>query len=160
MDTKRNFSEDLAICNDTLPGPWSLEYDKESRRWQVICDRDSMLGSGVVIAECAEYEDARFIVEARSGWPYAIKYAIDAEEGARFNRQAYEVQTVALQEAQADINQLRAELGRQIEELTELCHELIGMIIPNESEYKCDYRRDWARNRLQEILVVKREISK
>lgn len=55
------------------------------------------------------------------------------------------------------ITSLRAEKAHMteiIEELTELTREVINLIIPNESEYKCDYRRDWASGRLREILGI------
>ncbi|OAJ75119.1 hypothetical protein AYJ08_05740 [Brevibacillus sp. SKDU10] len=36
-------------------------------------------GGGVIVASCGERADARFIAEARDGWPHAIRRALDAE---------------------------------------------------------------------------------
>ncbi|MBU8715447.1 hypothetical protein KM924_23385 [Brevibacillus parabrevis] len=36
-------------------------------------------GGGVIVADCGQDADARFIAEARTGWPHAIERALAAE---------------------------------------------------------------------------------
>lgn len=47
----------------------------------------------------------------------------------------------------AYIEELRETIGM----LTTHCREVIDLIVPNESEYKCEYRTAWALERLREI---------
>lgn len=76
---KRDLHADLAICNAATPGPWALDYDYEDRRHCVEAVNVPSWGGGVIVADCAEEADARFIAEARAGWPHAIGRAMAAE---------------------------------------------------------------------------------
>ncbi|WP_157211780.1 hypothetical protein [Brevibacillus borstelensis] len=77
----------MAICGAATVGPWTLDYDVETRRPLVEAMEVPSWGGGVIVADCAEEADARFIAEARAGWPHAIERALVAEaEVARLKR--------------------------------------------------------------------------
>ena len=67
----RDLEVDLAICEAATPGPW-MDH-KEHDLWREVRANHSM------IADCLTDSDARFIAEAREGWPYAIRRALGAE---------------------------------------------------------------------------------
>jgi hypothetical protein len=67
----RDLEVDLAICEAATPGPW-MDH-KEHDLWREVRANHSM------IADCLTDSDARFIAEARTGWPYAIRRALEAE---------------------------------------------------------------------------------
>lgn len=69
--TKRDLHADLAICNAATAGPLYV-VDVPSGIYATEIDGD-------VFAECERLEDARFITEARTGWPHAIERAMAAE---------------------------------------------------------------------------------
>lgn len=78
-ETKRDLLHDLAICEAATDGPWRRLTKYEQ----------AVVGEGMidVITACGddmarvdiEPEDERFIIEAREGWPEAIRRAIEAE---------------------------------------------------------------------------------
>ncbi|UYZ12185.1 hypothetical protein A6764_00035 [Brevibacillus sp. WF146] len=83
-ETKRDLNVDLAICNAATSGPWAADkgYEQSERGNYVYSQAD-----GSVV--CAEQDDtdcvltdtdARFIAEARTGWPHAIERALAAEK--------------------------------------------------------------------------------
>lgn len=62
----RNFDEDKRICDAATAGPWSFSYDDaddihylSNKRFPLCISVDSVV-------------DARFIAEAREGWPAAL----------------------------------------------------------------------------------------
>jgi len=67
----RDLEADLAICEAATPGPW-MDH-KEHDLWREVRANHSM------IADCLTDSDARFIAEAREGWPHAIRRALAAE---------------------------------------------------------------------------------
>ena len=73
---ERNLREDLEICYAATEGPWGASHDEwpgnASLRYWVSTHWDGL-------ACTVSYEDARFIAEARDGWPHAIERALDAE---------------------------------------------------------------------------------
>ncbi|MBG9774270.1 hypothetical protein [Brevibacillus laterosporus] len=73
---KRNLREDLEICNAATEGPWGASHDE----WPVNANLRHWVSTHWDGLACAvSYEDARFIAEARDGWPHAIRRAVDAE---------------------------------------------------------------------------------
>ncbi|WP_028988052.1 hypothetical protein [Thermicanus aegyptius] len=77
----RDLGKDLKICEAATPGPWSVAIDPEL----VLQDRND--AEVVWIAGCdfgkeqpKGKENARFIAEARVGWPQTIRYAMKLEE--------------------------------------------------------------------------------
>lgn len=80
----RDLEKDLAICKTATPGPWFAHIHRDDSAeiateaggvssW--ICqtwykDEDVMPNSS---------NNAHFIAEAREGWPYAIRRALEAE---------------------------------------------------------------------------------
>lgn len=77
--TKRDLHADLDICDVATDGPWELDYDYETRKTRVKAVIEPEWLGGVIVADCAHDVDTRFIVEARTGWPHAIKRALEAE---------------------------------------------------------------------------------
>lgn len=84
MTTKarRDLDADLALCEAATPGPWirEPEFGREIYSESYLC------GSVVTaVGDDMSYVDItpnneRFILEAREGWPHAIRRAIAAEE--------------------------------------------------------------------------------
>lgn len=74
---KRNLAADLEIIEAATPGPWivdehlssSIRQPLGSRRRRITCPPDA---DGI--------SDAKFIAEAREGWPEAIRRAVVAED--------------------------------------------------------------------------------
>lgn len=62
---RRNFTEDRRICEAATPGPW----DDVEDGWVIEGDGFVM---GDSIAQAERTVDARFIAEARTGWPAAL----------------------------------------------------------------------------------------
>ncbi|WP_068792796.1 hypothetical protein [Brevibacillus laterosporus] len=73
---ERNLHEDLEICNVATEGPWAADYHEGHC---VEATSIPSWGGGVIVCYGVERADARFIAEARDGWPHAIKRALDAE---------------------------------------------------------------------------------
>ncbi|MCR8938737.1 hypothetical protein O0555_15495 [Brevibacillus laterosporus] len=73
---ERNLREDLEICYAATEGPWNADRvewsGNENLQYWVMTHEDG-------VACAVSYEDARFIAEARDGWPHAIRRAVDAE---------------------------------------------------------------------------------
>jgi len=66
----RDLEVDLAICEAATPGPY------EQRDLYVTA---KMGANEVAISICYAPSVAQFIAEAREGWPYAIRRALEAE---------------------------------------------------------------------------------
>ncbi len=83
-DKMRDLNVDLAICNAATPGPWAVGkgYEQSERgnyvysqaEGSVVCAEQD--GTDCVLTDA----DARFIAEARTGWPHAIERAQRAED--------------------------------------------------------------------------------
>jgi len=77
----RDLEVDLAICEAAPPGPWIANTDPRFHDNLVWGPK----GPGFeTVAEATPYlkekrEIAKFIAEAREGWPYAIRRALEAE---------------------------------------------------------------------------------
>jgi hypothetical protein len=74
----RDLEKDLAICGSATPGPWEYQLDDP----HVVQGKYWFVRSRSVrkfVAECCDEDIARFIAEAREGWPYAIRRALEAE---------------------------------------------------------------------------------
>ena len=78
-DKLRNLQADLAICEAATPGPWKVDKS--------LIEID---GYTLFISYCATPRDLRFAVEAREGWPHAIRRALAAE--AEIDRLRNEIQ--------------------------------------------------------------------
>jgi hypothetical protein len=80
----RDLEKDLEICEAATPGPWIA--NNTARHEDNLVWGPKGPGHGAVAQVSfytpSEYQmnDVRFIAEAREGWPYAIKQAIEAEE--------------------------------------------------------------------------------
>ena len=85
MSKPRNLKVDLEICNRASKAPWRVATNKHpttsgnSWGW-VEGTRENWCWSN---DNKKSYADARFIAQAREGWPHAIKRAIEAESLAR-----------------------------------------------------------------------------
>lgn len=69
----RDFEKDLEICESATPGPRSIASTTDGK--YVLDCNDWVVGSII-----EHFEDARFITEARTGWPETIRYAMKLEE--------------------------------------------------------------------------------
>ncbi|AYK07724.1 hypothetical protein [Brevibacillus laterosporus] len=78
---ERNLREDLEICYAATKGHWSWCGDKFGDLVVYSPKLRGFHNNGGEIAELdyGSQEDARFIAEARDGWPHAIERALDAE---------------------------------------------------------------------------------
>lgn len=76
---KRDLHADLRLCEAATVGPWETGYDHEEQRYCVEAVNEVSWGGGFIVADCAYKEDAKFIAEAREGWPHAIRRALEAE---------------------------------------------------------------------------------
>ena len=88
----RDLQKDLELCEKATLGPWGVCGGGYSV-FAVNIPAHKDLGSRVVVAECLTendgkpfrdafkiaVEDARFIAQAREGWPHAIERALKAE---------------------------------------------------------------------------------
>jgi len=126
---KRDLGNDLEICEAATPGPWEIKRENIGGSLVVVSIGPSVLEAEALADDSevniktwldATNDDIHFFVEAREGWPHAIKRALEAEE--------------------------------KVEQLSKLCRVVIDKILPNESVEKCDIRRDWANERLKEIM--------
>ncbi|MBR8661184.1 hypothetical protein [Brevibacillus sp. NL20B1] len=124
-ETKRDLHSDLAICNAATPGPWAAEkgYEQSERgnyvysqaEGSVVCAEQD--GTDCVLTDA----DARFIAEARTGWPHAIERALAAEkEVARLTglvgslRVNDRDKTRKIAEVEADVERLRLIFGHPL----------------------------------------------
>lgn len=101
-EKSRNFIEDLRICSDVTPGPWKYvsEFDEPDR----VFDSEEMYPIAELYYENCE-NDAKFIAEAREGWPAAL----------------------------AEIKRLQAEVERMKVRIAELTESNAGYIREKES---------------------------
>lgn len=89
---KRDLTADLALCEAATPGPWI----REPELGREIYSESYLCGSVVtVVGDDMSYVDItpnneRFILEAREGWPHAIRRAIEAEAKVDRLRKALE----------------------------------------------------------------------
>lgn len=80
----RDLDEDLKICEEATPGPWTPNNDARYEDHLVWGSKGP--GYGAVAEVRFDHPrkprryDAKFIAEAREGWPHAIKRALEAEE--------------------------------------------------------------------------------
>ncbi|RCX22890.1 hypothetical protein DFP94_101479 [Fontibacillus phaseoli] len=72
----RDLAEDLAICEAAISGPWHLMPSVHSEYQYEVCRSDFL---DTIVASAITEDDARFIAEAREGWPHAIRRAVEAE---------------------------------------------------------------------------------
>jgi len=105
--TARDLEADLAICEAATPGPWMFcEYEhtrRDGTYWHIRAGSgffDDCSFQGFELASYMSSSDARFIAEARTGWPYAIRRALEAE---------------------AEVDRLRNELNILQEQLEQRC---------------------------------------
>lgn len=71
----RNLEKDLAICEAATPGPYTIEpCGCGHSACNFVFIHKINYSDGRLLPE-----DARFIAEARIGWPYAIRRALAAE---------------------------------------------------------------------------------
>lgn len=80
-EIKRDLAADLAICEVATPGPWKREpaFECEIYSEADLCGSVvSAVGDDMTYVEIA-LNNERFILEAREGWPHAIRRAIAAE---------------------------------------------------------------------------------
>lgn len=112
---KRDLHADLAICNAATAGPWALDYDCEDRKHCVEAVNVSSWGGGVIVADCAEEADARFIAEARTGWPHAIERALTAEELCAHQGRSILALAERNRELKVEVERLRRTINEAIE---------------------------------------------
>lgn len=70
----RDFEADLAICEAATPGPYAIV---RCQCGSPVCNQFFISITGT--EGRLSLKDATFIAEARSGWPYAIRRALEAE---------------------------------------------------------------------------------
>lgn len=81
-EIKRDLVADLALCEAASPGPWKREpaFDCEIYSEADLCGSVvSAVGDDMTYVEIAPNNE-RFILEAREGWPHAIRRALAAEK--------------------------------------------------------------------------------
>lgn len=107
-ETKRDLHADLAICERATKGPL---YVADVPNGIYVIEEN-----GDVFAECELLEDARFIAEAREGWPHAIRRAIAAEKMVEVLSRQIGTENGKLleraKEAEARVAELEAEVER------------------------------------------------
>lgn len=82
----RDLEADLAICEAATPTRWEHGYSYGAVPYTVV----SRGAEDKTIARVFRPGDARFIAEAREGWPYAIRRALEAE--AEVDRLRHEIE--------------------------------------------------------------------
>lgn len=101
---KRDLKADLELCNKATPGPWKVSTS--GNVYPVDGDYKFAICCGT------ELVDAKFIAQAREGWPYAIRRALEAE-----------IALVALQMAFTDAKALNREMLKVLERMAYLSEE-------------------------------------
>jgi len=115
-DKMRDLYADLAICNAATPGPWAADkgYEQSERgnyvysqaEGSVVCAEQD--GTDCVLSN----EDARFIAEARTGWPHAIERALAAERKlAEIRRLAFNAKALGIKSAYIALDSILYEVG-------------------------------------------------
>lgn len=81
---KRDLHADLALCEAATPGPWFGQDNGDM--WQLFGGLNGSLQLIKAPKCCTDFEeywpeesDARFIEQAREGWPEALRRAIESE---------------------------------------------------------------------------------
>ncbi|MDR9852957.1 hypothetical protein RJP21_05000 [Paenibacillus sp. VCA1] len=79
-ETRRDLAADMTICEAATPGPWirRAEFDRAIAKEYTLDDVVSAEG-GDMCHVVIEPSNERFIIEAREGWPHAIRRALAAE---------------------------------------------------------------------------------
>jgi hypothetical protein len=105
---QRNLHSDLAICNAALVGPWEWGVDSGELLLQ-----NSRGVPVVFISEPGITDaDARFIAEARTGWPHAIERALAAERKlAEIRRLAFNAKALGIKSAYIALDSILYEVG-------------------------------------------------
>jgi hypothetical protein len=70
----RDLEADLVICEAATPGPYRI--------WRCDCGRSACDQYFISVTNSdgrLDPQDAKFYSEARTGWPYAIRRAMEAE---------------------------------------------------------------------------------
>lgn len=114
VEAFRNLHADLEICEAATPGPWEVrDTDSDYLPVYVVAPDEE-----VVIGEITTYDaelDARFIAAARTGWPIAIRRALDAEE----RQHTLEAEVMANWREIAELKAEAAEFSRTAEDVME-----------------------------------------
>lgn len=96
QDARRDLGNDLKICGAASPGPWAVMDSRVDKDYYDATDTESVEGCVAWHVECAEeyaimhgmsgpgeitpeLADLHFCAVARTGWPIAIRRAIEAE---------------------------------------------------------------------------------
>ena len=90
----RDLEVDLAICEAATPGQWIATNNHTIER-----ELD-----GLWICKVIWGNDLQFIAEARTGWPYAIRRALEAE--AEIDRLRDEIRMLQEQLEQRGVNRI------------------------------------------------------
>jgi hypothetical protein len=114
-ETKRDLHADLAICNAAtahVNNDTRLRYDWNGDEF-VVTTWDGIELAMDISDECF----ARFIAEARTGWPHAIERAIEAERrvaeletALKITKEWHEYEKRRALAAEAEVERLRAAL--------------------------------------------------
>jgi uncharacterized small protein (DUF1192 family) len=119
-ETKRDLQADLALCDAATPGPWeSMPSIHAEFPFEICCN--GFLDP--IVASAIDEADARFIAEARTGWPHAIRRALAAEaelqrvvdisrDNIELLRQEKAHMAERIAELEAEVERLRAALKR------------------------------------------------
>lgn len=78
-DQARDLEADLAICEAATPGPWNWTWDGLCLSSEGAADSGDYVAWVQHTAGGPNDADRVLISEARGGWPYAIRRAMEAE---------------------------------------------------------------------------------
>jgi chromosome segregation ATPase len=163
MMTKRDLLRDLEIAKKATPGPW---YDYGRYGDENPCGHEVTIKGDIhhVIAEEVSANNARFITEAREGWPEAIERALKAEAEVESLRKQlnWHVDTAndtieslwkENEKLKVEVERLRAELERHVE-LLESASEVIAGVEATDRSYNLGISAAYrtAANNLRRIL--------
>ena len=108
-ENKRDLTADLAICEAATAGPWRRAVGCECEVFSgtdIYPDVITVNGDDMAYV-VIEPNNERFILEAREGWPEAIRRAIDAESRLDLaEKRALHMQWCA-EQAIAEVERLR-----------------------------------------------------
>ena len=115
-ENKRDLAADLAICEAATAGPWRrLTKYEQAVVGEGMMDVITARGDDMAHVDI-EPDDERFIIEAREGWPEAIRRALAAEaEVARLKDENYELtlERAYIQDGyETEVERLKAEVAR------------------------------------------------
>jgi len=140
MSKVRDLEADLAICEAATPGPW---YDITDR----ICSEVTTNPNGgpqhwIFQLWFKDEENmqnyaanARFITEAREGWPYAIRRALGAEAEVKRLREERDFWARNEYSLGEKVTRLARELEQRENEIDRLRNEL--NILQEQLEQRC-----------------------